>query len=180
MTTTAPTTTAAEREDLIAMLAHARHFLRFTTRDLTDDQARLRTTPSAFCLGDIIKHVTGVEEGWERFLAEGAAGLSAGGTDPLDWSEEDFEQMRAAERMGPEDSLEHVLAEHERAAARTDATVRSVESLDTVYDLPRTPWPMDARWSVRRAILHIVAETTQHAGHADIIREALDGAKSMG
>ncbi|WP_322752022.1 MULTISPECIES: DUF664 domain-containing protein, partial [unclassified Frankia] len=37
-----------------------------------------------------------------------------------------------------------------------------------------------ARWSARRVLLHVIAETAQHAGHADIIREALDGATSMG
>ena len=37
-----------------------------------------------------------------------------------------------------------------------------------------------ARWSARRVLMHIIAETAQHAGHADIIRESLDGAKSMG
>jgi hypothetical protein len=43
------------------------------------------------------------------------------------------------------------------------------------------PWfEPGARWSVRRALLHVIAETAQHAGHADIIREALDGAKTMG
>jgi hypothetical protein len=37
-----------------------------------------------------------------------------------------------------------------------------------------------APWSARRTLLHMIAETAQHAGHADIIREALDGSKSMG
>ena len=47
--------------------------------------------------------------------------------------------------------------------------------------LPEAPWyEPGANWSARRVLLHIIAETSQHAGHADIIREALDGAKTMG
>src|SRR5699024_9912896 len=82
--------------------------------------------------------------------------------------------------MQPEDTLAGILAEHERAAAATDARIRELPTRDTVRELPKAPWPMDAEWSARRAILHILAETTQHAGHADIIGEALDGAKSLG
>ena len=45
---------------------------------------------------------------------------------------------------------------------------------------PRAPWfEPGARWSARRVLLHVIAETAQRAGHADIIRESLDGAKSM-
>ena len=46
---------------------------------------------------------------------------------------------------------------------------------------PPAPWfKPGSRWSARRALLHVLAETAQHAGHADIIRESLDGAKTMG
>ncbi|MGH3976835.1 MAG: DUF664 domain-containing protein, partial [Pseudonocardiaceae bacterium] len=52
---------------------------------------------------------------------------------------------------------------------------------DASHPRPEAPWfEAGARWSARRALMNIVAETTQHSGHADIIREALDGAKSMG
>ena len=57
---------------------------------------------------------------------------------------------------------------------------RFVPDLDASHPLPPAPWnPPNARWSARRTLLHIAEETAQHAGHADIIREALDGAKSM-
>jgi len=62
----------AERSDLLAMLAQHRQFLRYTTRDLTDDQARARTTVSELTLGGLIKHVSDVERGWARFIVEGA------------------------------------------------------------------------------------------------------------
>lgn len=172
---------AVEREDLIAALAHARFYLRFTTRDLTDDQARMRTTASSFCLAGVIKHVTEVERGWVQFLVRGKAAMAnKDGKDFIDWTEEDFRELRRSEEMDPNETLTEVLAEHERVAAATDQTIRALDSLATTRALPKAPWPMDEAWSARRAILHILAETTQHAGHADIIRESLDGAKSMG
>ena len=59
--------------------------------------------------------------------------------------------------------------------------VTSLPSLDVSQPLPEAPWfPKGARWSARRVFLHLVAEIAQHAGHADIIRESLDGQKSMG
>lgn len=171
---------AVEREDLIAALAHARFYLRFTTRDLTDEQVRLRTTVSAFCLGDLIKHVTAMERQWSDFLVEGKSAIAKDGRDFLNWTPEEFTEFVADSQLHPEDTLGGILAEYEQVAAVTDARIRELDTLETVRELPKAPWPMDGAWSIRRTILHILAETTQHAGHADIIREELDGAKSMG
>src|SRR2546429_7038805 len=70
-TTNGGTMITGERADLLALLAKARHFLRFTTRDITDEQARQRTTVSELTLGGLVKHVTAVERNWQRFIAEG-------------------------------------------------------------------------------------------------------------
>ena len=57
----------------------------------------------------------------------------------------------------------------------------TLSDLDVSHALPEAPWfEKGARWSARRVLLHIIAETAQHAGQADIIRETLDGSKSMG
>ena len=67
------------------------------------------------------------------------------------------------------------------AAEQTDELVAALPDLDASQPLPEAPWfEPGARWSARRVLLHVIAETAQHAGHADIIRESLDGAKSMG
>lgn len=66
-------------------------------------------------------------------------------------------------------------------AAATDALVASLPDLDLAHPLSAAPWfEPGAAWSARRVLLHIIAETAQHAGHADIIRESLDGARTMG
>ena len=64
-----------ERADLLATLAKNRHFLCFTTRGLTDEQAGQRTTVSELCLGGLIKHVTAVEQGWVDFIVAGPAAM---------------------------------------------------------------------------------------------------------
>jgi hypothetical protein len=83
--------------------------------------------------------------------------------------------------MTPDDTLEALLADYEAVASRTTDVLRGLADLDQSQPLPEAPWfAPGARWSARRALLHVIAETSQHAGHADIIREALDGAKTMG
>ena len=65
-------------------------------------------------------------------------------------------------------------------ARRTDELVANLPSLDAGHPLPKAPWFQSGEsWSARRVLLHIITETAQHAGHADIIRESRDGAKSM-
>ncbi|MFD9319980.1 DinB family protein [Streptomyces sp. NPDC060053] len=175
-TTTTPAV-GGERADLLESLAKQRHFLRFTTRDLTDEQAGLRTTASALCLGGLIKHVTSVERGWAAFILEGPSSMP----DFTRMTEEDFAKRADEFRMLPGETLAGVLKEYEEVAHRTDELVVSLPDLNADHALPPAPWnEPGARWSARRVLLHIVAETAQHAGHADIIRESLDGAKSMG
>jgi hypothetical protein len=175
MTMTAETVDA-ERADLLAMLDKNRYFLRFTTRDLTDDQARLRTTVSELCLGGLIKHVTLVERNWANFIVDGPSAM--GNADAM--TESDYAEWAEQFRMLPGETLDGVLASYAEAAERTNELMGTVPDLSVTQPLPSAPWfPAGERWSARRVLLHIIAETAQHAGHADIIRESLDGAKSM-
>jgi hypothetical protein len=83
--------------------------------------------------------------------------------------------------MLPGDTLAGLLAEYEAVATQTDELLATLPDLDAAHPLPEAPWyESGASWSARRVLLHIMAETSQHAGHADIIREAIDGAKTMG
>jgi uncharacterized damage-inducible protein DinB len=167
----------SERADLLAELAKHRHFLRFTTRGLTDEEAGQRTTASELCLGGLVKHVTSVERGWVNFITDGPSAMSDFATMTAD----DFARRADEFRLLPGETLAGVLADYAEVALRTDELVARLPGLDASHPLPKAPWfEPGARWSARRVLLHIIAETAQHAGHADIIRESLDGAKSMG
>ncbi|MGH3069897.1 MAG: DinB family protein [Streptosporangiaceae bacterium] len=166
-----------ERADLLAALGKNRHFLRFTARDLTDGQARQRTTASELCLGGLIKHVTAAEQGWVNFILEGPSAMG----DAAAMTEDDWGRRADEFRLLPGETLAGVLAGYAEAARRTDELAAHLPDLNVAHPLPKAPWfSPGERWSARRVLLHIIAETAQHAGHADIIRESLDGAKSMG
>jgi uncharacterized damage-inducible protein DinB len=171
-----PMTTHAltgERADLLESLARTRHFLRHTTRDLTDEQAAQRTTVSELSLGGLIKHVTLTERQWIRFIQVGPEAMA--------WDQSTMGDWLSAFRMVPGDTLGGLLEEYAKAAEETAGLMAGLPDLDAAQPLPEAPWfPPGARWSARRVLLHVIAETAQHAGHADIIRESLDGAKSMG
>jgi uncharacterized damage-inducible protein DinB len=166
-----------ERADLLAMLAKHRHFLRFTTRGLTDEQAGRRTTTSELCLGGLIKHVAATEKGWVDFILDGPSAMG----DFTSMTEADWAARADEFRMLPGETLAGVLAGYAEVARRTDELVATLPDLSATWPLPKAPWfEPGACWSARRVLMHIIAETAQHAGHADIIRESLDGAKSMG
>ena len=166
--------TDRERADLLETLAKHRGFLRFTVRDLDDEQARLRPTVSALCLGGIVKHVTAVEDRWADFIERGASAM-----DIADASAR--EGHAATFRMEEGETLAGLLERYEETAERTDALLRRLPSLDQAQLLPAAPWfPPGSAWTARRVVLHLIAETSQHAGHADILREAIDGSKTMG
>ncbi|MEV7212316.1 DinB family protein [Kitasatospora cineracea] len=169
-----PTDLSGERADLLAALDKQRGFLRYTVRGLTDAQAGQRTTVSELTLGGLVKHVAGVEERWLRFAVGGAEAMRIGGAphDADSWAEQ-F-------RMLDGETLDVLLERYRAVAEHTDSLLATLD-LDSEQALPAAPWfEPGAAWSVRRVLLHVVAETAQHAGHADILREALDGQKTMG
>ncbi|MGA5145935.1 DinB family protein [Streptomyces griseoincarnatus] len=166
-----------EHADLLETLAKHRDFLRFTTRDLTDEQAGLRTTKSALCLGGLVKHVAATERNWVNFILEGPSAMK----DFTEMTEEDFARRADEFKMLPGETLAGVLEAYAEVARRTEEVVAGLPDLNASWPLPKAPWfEGQPEWSARRVLLHILAETAQHAGHADIIREALDGAKTMG
>jgi hypothetical protein len=174
---------AEERADLLEALHHHRGLLLHTVAGLTDEQAAGCPTASELCLGGIIKHVAATEAEWTRFVVEGAESQP----DTLDWDSIDWSNPPPAVvayqnqfRMTEGETLEGILARYAEVAAATDARVAEVD-LSLRQLLPAAPWfEPGATWSSRRTFSHILAEITQHAGHADILRETIDGQKSMG
>ncbi|MET9694204.1 DinB family protein [Streptomyces sp. NPDC006514] len=187
-TATSPTIDA-ERADLLDQLRAARSALLTTVRGLSDEQARERPTASALCLGGLVKHVASMEDQWTRFAAEGPSAMRYDLPEGVTW--EDFAAGTALEHpqwaidhrndfhMLPGETLTGVLQRYEQVADRTTEVIAAVPDLSASHPLPVAPWnePGAVR-SVRRVLTHLITETAQHAGHADILREALDGQKS--
>jgi len=154
-----------ERQALLAFLAQQRAALRNAAYGLTDEQARMATTAGELSIGGLVKHVAGAETGWiDRVLRCDQA-------DPTDYA-----GYLAGFRMQPDETLGGLLDLYGEVAARTESVVADVADLGQAVPLAKgVPWfPEDA--SVRWVLLHLVEETARHAGHADIIRECLDGA----
>ena len=168
-----------EKADLLGALAQAHEFLSYTCRGVSEEDARKRTTVSELTLGGLIKHVTSVERHWMDFIVNGPE--SAAATSSFsNLTEEDFARYADGFRLTEGETLAGALEDYRAAAEETARVVEGLEDLGASYELPETPWSEARTWSVRRTLIHIIAETTQHAGHADIIREALDGQKTMG
>ncbi|MEH0930279.1 DinB family protein [Micromonospora sp. CPCC 205558] len=158
-----------ERTDLLQALRRHRGFLLQTVDGLSDEQAATRPTVSGLCLGGLIKHVAGVEHRWMLFAVGGAEAM---GREEVDWV--------GQFQMAPGETLAGLVERFQEVAAQTDELVTTLD-LDAAHPLPQAPWfEPGASWTVRRVLLHLIAETSQHAGHADILRESIDGAKTMG
>ncbi|MFE6001409.1 DinB family protein [Streptomyces sp. NPDC056454] len=178
-----------ERADLLAELADARAALIRTVQGLDDEQIAERPTVSALCLGGLVKHVASTEESWLRFVVEGPSAMAFDLPEGVTW--EDFAAGTASAypqwaidrqndfQVLPGETLAGVLARYEEVAARTAEVVAGLRDLSVTHPLPDAPWnEPGAERSARRVLIHVIAETTQHAGHADILREAIDGQTS--
>jgi hypothetical protein len=171
--TTVENTLTGERADLLETLRAHRYFLRNTARDLTDEQATTRSTVSELTIAGLIKHVSIIESQWANFVVQGPSAMA--------FSPDSYADFANGFRMLEGETLEGLLARYDEVAQRTDELVATLPDLDVAHPLPEAPWfEPGATRSARRVFIHIVAETAQHSGHADIIREAIDGAKSMG
>ncbi|MCA1982335.1 DinB family protein [Nocardioides nematodiphilus] len=164
-----------ERSALAGYLRQQQDAFRNAAFGLTDQQAGLRTTASALTVGSLIKHVTLVSRSWlDVALAapeRPAFGPSAEGA---------TEAWLAAWTWTESDSLAEALRAFDEVSASILAAVAQAD-LDTPAPVPDAPWfPKDvASWSVRWVWFHVIEEIARHAGHADIVREALDGATSI-
>lgn len=178
-----------ERADLIAELATVRSALIATTDGLTDAEAGATPTVSALCLGGLIKHVASMEENWLRYAAEGPSAMRYDLPEGVTWADvangtaREYPQWAVDHqdefRMQPGETLDGVLARYAEIAKRTEDVIATVPDLSVTRPLPSAPWNDPGTvWSVRRALLHVISEIAQHAGHADILRETLDRRKS--
>ncbi|MGZ9932471.1 DinB family protein [Streptomyces sp. NC-S4] len=159
-----------ERGTLLAFVEAQRAAIRESVLGLSEEQAASRPSASELTLSGLIKHVAEVELNWLR-LAQQAPNEKARTQET--WGE--------AFRLVDGESIPSVLAFWDEVARQTAEFVAGVPSLDETFPLPPAPWfPKDAKVSMRWMLLHLVEEFARHAGHADIVRESLDGTKAMG
>ncbi len=155
-----------ERANLLAYLEQQRNGIRLTAFGLTDDQARATPTSSSLSVGGLIKHVTATERSWMNDVMQRPAGDDAEG------------QYGDGFTMGPDETLQQILSDSEQCGRETEAIVAGISDLAQPVPVPKdVPWfPKDVdSWEVRWVLLHLIEELARHAGHADIIREHIDG-----
>lgn len=163
-----PTTVTGERADILALLADQRNSFLVTMRGIDDEQARARTTVSELTLGGLVKHVTRTEQQWVTSIVERD-----------ETAEFDMDAAMASYVMVDGETIAGLLDDYRAVAQQTESIVASLDDLDLQVPLATAPWaPEREWWSARRVLLHVLRETAHHSGHADIIRESLDGAST--
>jgi hypothetical protein len=158
-----------EREGLLAFLEQQRQGIRNAAHGLTDAQATSTPSASELTLAGLVKHAALVERQWMvTFVEERDTSCFA--------VSDDYGRGFALEEH---ETLGSVLDLYAAVAKETERIVGAIEDLGA--PLPPTPagipWiPEGLIWSPRWVLLHLIEETARHAGHADIVRESLDGA----
>ncbi|WP_433434768.1 DinB family protein [Nonomuraea sp. CA-141351] len=156
--------TGTEREVLEAFLDCQRRQIKAKVVGVPEEAARRRIVPSMTTLAGLIKHLTAVERNWfQRHLAQrdpaDIPGNSRG--DDQSW------ELRA------DDTLDHLIAEYDKVCQESRDIAAGFALDDTV------PSKRLGRMSLRWIYTHMIEETAQHAGHADILRELIDGSTGL-
>ena len=163
-----------ERQSLLEFLAFQQNAFFAAAYGLTDEQARSTPSVSALSIGGLVKHAAGVQKGWVERAACGPEFPPKDDRPMEDVMAEYADQYV----MRDDETLEQLLGELKQQNAEA-LRVFADKDLDTAVPVPRdVPWfPQDLdHWNVRWVVLHLVEELSRHAGHADIIRESIDGA----
>ena len=157
-----------ERANLLAYLEQQRNGIRLTAFGLTDDQARATPTSSALSVGGLIKHVTATERSWMNDVH--AARATAADAEASVWRRLHHGTRRDAGR----DPQPTTSSADGRPKRSSPASPISAQPVPVPKDVPWFPKDVDS-WEVRWVLLHLIEELARHAGHADIIREHIDG-----
>jgi uncharacterized damage-inducible protein DinB len=158
------------KADLVHYLQAAREALLWKLDGPSEYDIRRPLTPTGTNLLGLVKHVASVELGYfgETF------GRPSG--EPQPWLEEGAEP-NADMWATADESREQIVGLYHRAWAHSDATIGTL-ALDAVGHVPW--WPGDrSEVTLHRILVHVIAETDRHAGHADIVRELIDGAVGL-
>ncbi|MCB0908098.1 MAG: DinB family protein [Nocardioidaceae bacterium] len=163
--------------DEVSMLRGFLDFFRATVQrqaeGLTQEQLAMPLAPSTMTLGGMLKHLAFVEDWWFPMVMQGRDPQPP--FDAADWdSDVDWDWHSAAQ-----DTPAELLALHRRAWESADATLQELlggDGLDAVAVRAR---PNGDRVTLRWVLVHMIEEYARHAGHADLIRESIDGATDL-
>ena len=157
------------KADLLRYLQVAREALLWKLDGLSEYDIRRPLTPTGTNLLGLVKHVASVELGYfgDTF------GRPSG--EPLPWFEAGAEP-NADMWAAADESREQIVGLYHRAWAHSDATISAL-ALDATGRVPW--WPGESEVTLHRILVHMIAETDRHAGHADIVRELIDGAAGL-
>ena len=160
-----PATTADERTTLTQFLDYQRATLLMKAAGLDRDQLNQRLPTSSLTLAGLLKHLSYVEDSWIQQVFLGRQLPEPWASAPFD-SDEDWE-FHSAAHDGP-DTLREL---YESSCARTRAGIEGA-ALDAVsVGASRSGSQFSLRW----ILVHLIEETARHCGHADLLREAIDG-----
>ncbi|MFH8468493.1 DinB family protein [Streptomyces sp. NPDC017991] len=161
---------AAPKADLHFYLQSARDALLWKLEGLSEYDIRRPSTPTGTNLLGLVKHVAGVESGYLGDTFGRPSGES------LPWLE-DGAETNADMWAAAEESREHIVDLYRRTWAHADATIDAL-ALGTVGRVPW--WPSERNEvTLHHAVVRVIADTHRHAGHADILRELMDGSVGM-
>lgn len=157
-----PPVGGSEKAMLVGFLDGQRDTLLWKLDGLDDEQLRTLHQPSGLTLLGIVKHLTDVERSWFREVVTGEDLAHL-------WDDADPDRYW---RIEPGDRTADLITDYRTECAAANAII-DARDLDSVVDAPRPSEPgMTLRW----VVLHMIEETARHAGHADLIRESIDGA----
>ncbi|MEU8912874.1 MULTISPECIES: DinB family protein [Streptomyces] len=163
-------TASGPKADLHRYLQSARDALLWKLEGLSEYDIRRPLTPTGTNLLGLVKHVASVELG---YLGD-TFGRPSG--EPLPWLE-DGAEPNADMWATADESREQMVGLYRRAWAHADATIDAL-ALDTIGRVPW--WPSDKdEVTLHHAVVRVIADTHRHAGHADVLRELMDGAVGM-
>jgi len=158
------------KADLHRYLQRGRDALLWKLDGLSEYDIRRPLVPTGTNLLGLVKHVAGVELGYFGDV------FGRPSAEPQPWLAEDAEP-NADMWATPDESRERIVALYHRAWAHSDATIEAL-ALDAIGRVPW--WPEDRREvTLHRILVHVIAETERHAGHADIVRELIDGTAGL-
>jgi hypothetical protein len=160
----------AVRDDLVRHLRLAREALVWKLDGLGEHDVRRPLVPTGSNLLGLVKHAAGVEAGYLGFV------FGRPFPEQLPWMEEDA-PPNADMRAAADESRADIVGLSERVGAHAEATLRALP-LDAAGTVPW--WPGGSgNVTLQRIAVHLVAELNRHAGHADILRELVDGSAGL-